>query len=456
MNFDLYVEKPEGDIPTRLRLLITEDSKKAARNFVELVHGKRQRNGSLSLSEYNQYIRSTLSFLSSLVGGKPQEGNDLPLYPKPPDLSPLPIGSWFIQFTFTLAKPWISKDDDPLYVADSVNPVRKDKVFKVPMMAATSWKGRLRWTMMHTNLALKIDELNVDIFAQRRFNQTLLFGDEQGEEPNETKGFSNYLDSLKPEARPAYERILRQHYDLEENEALPHYRGRLYFFSSFFDRIDVEVINPHPRDARAGKQPIYLECVPPGSMGVYSLLYVPFDLIGKDESEIQRQALADLQLVAHGLKDMFLTYGFGAKTSSGYGVAEEKVDGGIMLLNVAKLLDLQEDTSSVPQTYEPPKKDFLKYMDESGNVKPEFKGGGKGDLMSNSEYKEKAESMDGGSLSEFKLFRSWYLKHGERWRASLATQQSTSTESSQMSKFSFHTLSKLCQITQHIAKNFEK
>lgn len=452
MQFDLYVEKPEGDIPTRLRLLITEDSKKAVKNFVKLVHSEPQINGSLSPSEYDKYIQDALLLLSSLMGGKDQEGKTLPLYPIPLDLSLFPFGSWFIQFIFTLAKPWISKDDDLLYVADSVNPVRKDKVFKAPMMPATSWKGRLRWTIMHTHLALKKDVLDVNSFAKHRFDQTLLFGGEQGEEPTGTKGFSKYLDSLKCEARPAYEHILRQHYDLEENKALPHYRGRLHFFSTFFDKIDVEVINPHPRDTRAGKQPIYLECVPVGAKGAFSLLYVPFDLIGKDESEIQRQALADLQLVADGLKDMFLTYGFGAKTNSGYGEAEEEVQEGIMLINVANLPDLPEDTTSVSQAYEQPKKDFLKYMDDYGNVKPEFKGGGEGGLMSNSEYKVGGEAAGGGSLSEFKHFRSWYLKHGAHWRASKGTQQSASTESSPMSKFSFNTLSKLCQITQQIAK----
>jgi len=56
-----------------------------------------------------------------------------------------------------------------------------------------------------------------------------------------------------------------------------------------------------------------------------SLLYVSIDLIGADESEIRKQALKDLQLVAEGLKEMFLTYGFSAKCTSGYGVAEDEI-----------------------------------------------------------------------------------------------------------------------------------
>ena len=64
--------------------------------------------------------------------------------------------------------------------------------------------------------------------------------------------------------------------------------------TTFFDLIDVEVINPHSRKTRAGTHPIYLECVPQGAKGTFSLLYVPFDLIGADKAEIRRQALEDL------------------------------------------------------------------------------------------------------------------------------------------------------------------
>lgn len=238
-----------------------------------------------------------------------------------PDFNLLPPGSWFLQFTFTLAKPWMSKDDDPFYVTESVNPVRKDKVFKVPMMSAASWKGLLRWTLMHTRLVLKKDELEAEKFAQERFVQTLLFGDEQGEEPAHAKGFAEYVDSLKPESRAEYERLLRNHYGVKADDPLPHHSGRLIFYPTFFDLIDVEVINPHSRKTKAGTHPIYLECVPAGASGTFSLLYVPFDLIGQDEDEIRKQALADLVLVAEGIKEMMLTYGFSAKRTSGYGVA---------------------------------------------------------------------------------------------------------------------------------------
>lgn len=248
----------------------------------------------------------------------------------PPTLSlaGMPSGSWFLQFEFVLAKPYISKDDDLFYVSDSVNPVRKDKVFKVPMVAASSWKGVLRWTAMQTRLVEKKDQLNDPQFATERLRQTLLFGDEQGEEPMQTKGVAAYLDGLKPSAREIYEQRAKGHFELETGaKELPHHSGRLMCYPTFFDLIDVEVINPHSRKTKAGTHPIYLECVPPKAKGTFSLLYVPFDLIGRPEDEIHAQAKEDLHLIAQAVNAMMFTYGFSAKRTSGYGTALDAIKG---------------------------------------------------------------------------------------------------------------------------------
>jgi len=195
-------------------------------------------------------------------------------------------------------------------------------------MSASSWKGLLRWTAMHTRLALQKDTLSPEGFAQERFVQTLLFGDEKGEEPGVTKDFAGYLDKLGgKEARARYVQKIRERFRLDEKAEMPHHSGRLMFYPTFFNLIDVEVINPHSRKTKAGTHPIYLECVPQGAKGAFSLLYVPFDLIGKDEAEVKKQALADLHLVAEGLCALFLTYGFSAKRSSGYGVAKAEIVG---------------------------------------------------------------------------------------------------------------------------------
>ncbi|MFO3797078.1 MAG: CRISPR-associated protein, partial [Anaerolineales bacterium] len=266
MSYDLYIDQPQGDEATQLRLLVTEESENALKEYLSLVHGQYDK----------KQKRLTPGAFNSLISKQLEKLNALGINPaSTPQMDMLPPGSWFLQFTFTLAKPWMSKDDDPFYVTESVNPVRKDKVFKVPMMSAASWKGLLRWTLMHTHLALKKDQLTPQKFAQERFVQTLLFGDEQGEEPAHAKGFAEYVNSLKPEARAEYERLSRAYYKVEQKDPLPHHSGRLIFYPTFFNLIDVEVINPHLRKTKAGTHPIYLECVPAGASGTFSLLYVP-------------------------------------------------------------------------------------------------------------------------------------------------------------------------------------
>lgn len=313
MTYDFYVAKPSnGDVFTQLRLLVTEtNSVEASKEFVRVVHSRKQPDGKASPGKYVQFIASQMGLMQNIG-----------MASSSPDLSLLPPGSWFLQFAFKLAKPWISKDDDPFYVAESVNPVRKDKVFKVPMMSAASWKGLLRWTAMHTRLAQKKDDFDPQRFATERFVQTLLFGDEKGEEPGQTKDFAAHLNGLKPEARAEYARLLRQYYDLKQDDPLPHHSGRLMFYPAFFDLIDVEVINPHKRTTKAGTHPIYLECVPASAQGTFSLLYAPFDRAGEDLSD---EGGKHLRYLAPIIQAMFLTYGFSAKRSSGYGVAEDKI-----------------------------------------------------------------------------------------------------------------------------------
>jgi CRISPR-associated protein Cmr2 len=335
VSFDLYVDMqgPAPDPPTRLRLLAGRDGEAAVLEYKQLVHPK--------AAPYAGYIKAQCGCLLTLGLLKPS-----------PPIEGLPTGSWFLQFEFTLAKPWLSKDDDPFYVTDAVNPVRKDKVFKVPMMAASSWKGLLRWAVMQAHLVERKDELTPDEFAERRLAHTLLFGDEKGEEPGSVKDFSRSLDDLKPHAKDLYRQQARQHFNVAEEEALPHHSGRLICYPTFFDLIDVEVINPHSRTTRAGINPIYLECVPAGAKGTFSLLYVPVDLIGQPSERIRQQATMDLREVCPPITALMLTYGFSAKRTSGFGSAEGNVtDGAIRSAvgswKVSKLSVLDKESRGV-------------------------------------------------------------------------------------------------------------
>ena len=295
---DVYAKVGEGEHPMGLKALI---------------HSNRN---------YNDYLQCKLSELN-LLGIK-----------TPVDLSTLPKGSWILEFPITLAKDFISQDDIPLYVID--NPVRKDKVFGVPFTSAMAWKGNLRWTMM--KVSLEPAKENPDEFARIRYRHSLLFGTEKGW--GETKGWTEYLDNLCPDAKAKYRNMLKE-FDEGKDIKDMHFRGMLQFYPTFWNKIDMGVINPHDRKTKIGKNPIYYEVVPSDAKGWFRLLYVPFYYLGKNEKELAENVLKDLKNVIEGLKEMMLTYGFSAKKSSGYGVIKDGWDKDESRLEVKGFYDLQ-------------------------------------------------------------------------------------------------------------------
>jgi CRISPR-associated protein Cmr2 len=277
-----------------------------------------------SNGNYNDYLQCKLSELSLL-------GINSPV-----DLSSLPKGSWVLEFPITLAKPFISKDDIPFYIIE--NPVKKDKVFGVPFISAMAWKGNLRWTMMKVFLEPTAD--NPDKFTQIRFRHTFLFGTEKGWE-EKSKGWAKYLDSLCPNAKERYENMLKEKFN-RKNAKDVHLQGMLYFYPTFWDKIDMFVINPHDRRTKTGKNPIYFEVVPAGAKGVFRLVYVPFYWFGLPEDELRKKVIEDLKDVVTGVKEMMLTYGFSAKKSSGFGVIEDRWDENESRLEINGFCDVQK------------------------------------------------------------------------------------------------------------------
>ncbi|MEA3432373.1 MAG: RAMP superfamily CRISPR-associated protein, partial [candidate division WOR-3 bacterium] len=273
------------------------------------------------------------------------------LYPSI-DISLLPNLSFFIQFTFTLEKPYISCDEQEFYIID--NPIRKDRVFGLPYVAPSSWKGSFRsalWQLGHKAENYEIRQI---------------FGNERA---------------------------------TEEHERLK--AGRLHLFPTFFTKKGLEIINPHDRVRRVGRNPILIESVPSGTSGIFTLLYVPFDLIGNEEEKIKEQVAKDIQLITEGLNAMFRDYGFGAKTSSGFGIAKPDISDGNLVLKAKGIEADKKEGEPKPQ---PPEETFKKYFNEDSGVKEKFKGAGKAGLLSNKQYNEKKGQLAGGSLGEFKKF----------------------------------------------------
>lgn len=295
------------DLAARLHLLaqaIVTDLKDVAR-----AGSPRQPGGLLHLlsgNQVNDYLAQVKETLAALH-----------LLPALPDLTLLPIGSFALHFTFTLASPYLSKDDIALRLLD--NPVKKEWVFKLPYVASTQWKGVLEATMVRQlvewwqslDQGQQQQQKQRKQFVAQRIQLTRLFG-------TEIENVQQYLAQCGDEKlNKWHKRYVRRF--LSNTGFLA---GRLYFYPSFFDQLSLEVINPHDRQTGAGSLPIYFEAVPGGASGSFTLLYIPLDRIGQSETETHQQIFTDLQLVAQGLEAMFTRYGFGAKTSSGFGLAE--------------------------------------------------------------------------------------------------------------------------------------
>ena len=262
----------------------------------------------------------------------------------------LPRYSFALEMRFELARPYLSQDDDAFYIID--NPVRKDKVFKVPFMAPTSWKGGLRavatWGLVDAFAGLlpsdpladedEWEKLLLELWRERA-QRVLLFGNEKQSEadflnrwlaprlfpelPEESK--EKRRERLEKQAKQlgkAFEVYLKaNHYRTEKVEGR---QGRLFCFPTFFNRIGLEVINPHDRERRVGTKPILFESVPAGATGNFRLLHVPYDFPSKvtpNKATLQAQIQTELPLVAETVRDLLTVYGFGAKTSSGFGAA---------------------------------------------------------------------------------------------------------------------------------------
>jgi CRISPR-associated protein Cmr2 len=107
--------------------------------------------------------------------------------------------------------------------------------------------------------------------------------------------------------------------------------GRLVFYPSFLDLIGLDIIAPHDRETRTVKVPIQFEVSPENAKGTFSLLYFPFDLIESLHSNEKERAIEEIkenwEILIKAIQAMLTKYGFGAKTTVGYGIANiEKIE----------------------------------------------------------------------------------------------------------------------------------
>jgi len=284
----------------------------------------------LARSEHKVLISSE-AFATQVIGRGLAAAHELGLEgPGPEALSALIPYSLLVRLRFTLRKPYISKDDEVFSVVE--NAVRKERVFRLPMVGATAWKGSLRSAAIadFCRWCRKgAPEVTQATALVRRAQLVRLFG-------NEKEQTENFLNRVLAKATGAEEEDVAQRFQryLEQigyvAKRVEGRQGRLFFFPTFLDKVGLEVINPHSRTRRVGKNPIVMECARKGASGRFHLLYVPFDRVGEEERQTAEEAGTDIETVAKSLRDMFTELGFGAKTSSGYGVAETAVADGFL------------------------------------------------------------------------------------------------------------------------------
>lgn len=326
--------------------------------------------------------------------------SDFRLTPQLSDLDRLPSLSFMLRVPFKLRKPYLSKDDRAFHLLD--NPVRKDKVFQTPMVASTSWKGALHSAMLQKLVEWwsgldepqRSDRIHRKRFVAWRIGIARLFGTEKGVEID-SQDFESYLDNPSDSHLAYwYRRYVRRHLS-----KTGFFSGCLYFYPTFFDKIGVEVINPHDRKKGTGKNPILIESVPIGATGDFILLYVPFGTVQAS------QVAEDLKLVAEGVQAMLTVYGFGAKTSSGFGVAElnGKIEFGIRA-------DWPWSTQSATEVKisEP---ELPRYLIAPGQLHPDFLNAD-GSFKSEIDYLQRKSGKKAKQL--YQKAKDWWEREGRQ------------------------------------------
>jgi CRISPR-associated protein Cmr2 len=203
-----------------------------------------------------------------------------------PRVDLLPPGSWLLEFQFQLAKPVITKDE---IVFPLDNPVRRERASRLPIVAASSWKGALRGAFY----AMRSSGIQVDAEDLER-----MFGG--WDEPTEHRDFT---------------------------------RGRLQFFSTVFtmeghgEVVEKYVTQSLSRRTKTGKVPVEYETIARGAIGTFRLLYCTYADGWENTAGIEAESSRHLGLAAAGVAVMLRETGFGGKKSSGFGEVRNELRG---------------------------------------------------------------------------------------------------------------------------------
>jgi hypothetical protein len=311
--------------------------------------------------------------------------------PNAEDVRGLPDGSWLLDLTFTLRKPFSSKSEIEFH--ESQNPIVRDHLTALPTVKPTTWKG---------HLAFAAARLDIEASVRER-----LFGKIRGDESGQA--------------------------------------GRLHFFPTFFVKeIAREVITPLHRDTRTpARGPIYIEVIPAGQQARFCLLYVPRP---KGEDWHSGQIADDLLAASRAIEAMLLHYGFSAKKTAGWGVAADSLVSGTLAAKGSQW-PAAAPVAVMKKPFVEPDEPFTRFMDPSGKPLTQLKKPS-GAWLSNKEFR--ASDVNVGSLGVYRKFRDWYESHGEEWMRKLAGQSAASATIA-LQKYTFQKVNELVVLAHELA-----
>jgi len=256
----------------------------------------------------------------------------------------LPKYSFTVWVEFTLIGPYFSRDDDEFYIIQ--NPILKEHVFKVPMVRGSSWKGALAGAfrkLFNEKVNSEKIESFLRIFGAGSENIKVIESYLK-EKSKDLKNFKeNVLEfmlfglGLKVDKK-AIEDIKNAHNEENLLELLRNkisdkfknyqsnlplefqtHKGRAIFYPTYFNKISLEIINPHDRRKRAGTAPIHYEVVPKNTEGILQIVYIPFDGVLKQDDILKEEVKRDLNYLCKAI-NILSTAGIGAKTKLGWGM----------------------------------------------------------------------------------------------------------------------------------------
>lgn len=251
-------------------------------------------------------------------------------------LKKLPPCSFALTAEIKLNAPYFSSDDDNFYLVD--NPVLKEQVFKVPMVRGSGWKGALAAAakeLVSENFSNFLPFARIWGLGSSEYRNLLESLKDEDPEKLKTRIISLSLFELglkldkndindinnKPQE---FLKKLSQDLTIKnvKNKALlpylqPH-KGRAIFYPTFFNKLSLEVINPHDRQKRAGTKPIFYEIVPEGTAGRLQIIYIPHDALLTENQVLKEQVTRDLSFLCKTIEKA-ADQGIGAKTKLGWG-----------------------------------------------------------------------------------------------------------------------------------------